>query len=315
MMAKRLRWHFLFPSFLLLIGCLFLALNVVSALNQSRAEDQTSREFRECKDCPLMVAIPAGHFVMGSPTTEHGHFDAEGPQHPVSVKAFALGKYTVTTVEFLTFLRETGYQPQPCNPTLDLSWKSPGHGLAYAPALAQPSLWPATCLSWDDAQAYIDWLNKKVRALPSAASSRDGPYRLPTEAEWEYAARGGTITARWWGDAIGTNKANCNACGSRWDGRLLAPAGSFGPNPFGLYDVLGNVWQWTSDCWNDSYVGSPRDGSSWTGGDCNKRVLRGGSWSNVPLFIRSAMRIGANQTGLDYDYATYAGFRIARNLP
>src|SRR6202012_1430828 len=104
----------------------------------------------------------------------------------VSVKAFALGKYTVTTVEFLTFLRETGYQPQPCNPTLELSWQSPGHGLAYPPALAQPSLWPAPCLNWDDAQAYIDWLNKKVRALPSAASSRDGPYRLPTQAEWEY---------------------------------------------------------------------------------------------------------------------------------
>jgi len=279
------------------------------------AEGRLDRAFKECADCPEMVAIPAGKFMMGSPATEHGRFDAEGPQHVVSVRAFAIGKFEVTTAEFLSFLRETGYQPAPCDPILGLTWQSPGRGLAYPPGETDPPLEPAVCLSWNDAQAYLSWLNGKVRALASSRSSRDGPYRLPSEAEWEYAARAGRMTARWWGDAIGVGNANCNGCGSRWDGRLIAPVGSFGPNPFGLYDMLGNAWQWVSDCWNESYVGAPTDGSSWTRGDCSKRVLRGGSWSNVPVFVRSAARSRADAAGRDFDLSSYAGFRLARTLP
>ena len=146
-------------------------------------------------------------------------------------------------------------------------------------------------------------------------NSRNGPYRLPTEAEWEYAARAGTTTARWWGDGIGTGEANCNGCGSKWDGQLIAPVGTFGPNPFGLYDMLGNVWQWVEDCWHESYVGAPTDGSAWQSGDCGKRVLRGGSWSNVPIYIRSASRSRSVAAGGDVDYSNYAGFRVARSLP
>jgi len=284
-------------------------------LNGAGAQERPEREFRECPDCPEMVAIPAGSFVMGSPATEHGRFDAEGPQHAVAVRAFAIGKYDVTIAEFLTFLRETGYQPLPCDAILRLTWHSPGHGLADAPGATDPPLWPAHCLTWDDAQAYIAWLNGRVRAIRPASSRRDGPYRLPSEAEWEYAARGGTTTARWWGDGIGVGNAVCNGCGSQWDGDLLAPAGSFGPNPFGLYDMLGNVWQWVSDCWNESYVGAPSDGSSRTSGDCRRRVLRGGSWSNVPVFVRSAVRTKADAGGADSDYSNYAGFRVARTLP
>jgi formylglycine-generating enzyme required for sulfatase activity len=271
--------------------------------------------FRECSDCPEMVAIPAGSFVMGSPASEHGRFDAEGPQHRVSVAAFALARVPVTNLEFLSFLRETGYQPGPCNAVLNLAWHSVGKGLAYPPEYTDPPLWPAVCIDWDDAEAYIAWLNGKVRLLASAKASRDGPYRLPSEAEWEYAARAGTTTARWWGEAVGVGNANCNGCGSHWDGTLLAPVGSFGPNRFGLYDMLGNVWQFVADCWNESYLGAPVDGSAWLKGDCSRRVLRGGSWSNVPVFIRSAARVRALADGQDADTSNYAGIRVARNLP
>ena len=289
--------------------------SLLVAGHPARAEERPDREFRECAACPEMVAIPAGKFLMGSSSSEHGRFDAEGPQHVVAVRAFAIGKFDVTNAEFRSFLEETGYQPGACDLVLGLGWKSPGHGLAYPPGQTDSPREPAVCLSWNDAQAYIAWLNGKVRGADASRKSRDGPYRLPSEAEWEYAARGGTVTARWWGDAIGTANANCNGCGSKWDGRLLAPVGSFGPNPFGLYDVLGNVWQWVLDCWNETYVGSPEDGSPWTRGDCTRRVLRGGSWSNLPVFIRSAARSRANAQGWDFDYSSYAGFRLARSLP
>jgi formylglycine-generating enzyme required for sulfatase activity len=294
---------------------LTLIIGFLTAPGLARAGDQTDREFRECSDCPEMVAIPAGSFLMGSPTTERGRFDVEGPQHVVALRAFAIGKYDVTSAEFSTFLRDTGYQPAPCDPILGIGWPALGKAPAYRPGITDPPLWPAHCLNWSDAQAYIAWLNRRVRGLPSASKQRDGPYRLPSEAECEYAARGGTTTARWWGNAIGTSKANCNGCGSQWDDTLLAPVGSFGPNPFGLYDMLGNVWQWVNDCWNESYVGAPGDGSSWMSGDCSRRVLRGGSWSNLPAFVRSAARTKADSAGGDFDYSSYAGFRVARTLP
>ena len=279
------------------------------------AAEAINREFRECAVCPEMVAVPGGSFTMGSPPTERGRFDAEGPQHAVTVRAFAIGKFVVTNAEFSTFLLDTGYQPPACNTTLHLGWKSPGNGLVYTPGMVESPLWPATCLNWSDAQAYISWLNTKVRAGPPTSAARAGPYRLPSEAEWEYAVRAGTSTARWWGDAIGVGQANCNGCGSKWDGSLLAPVGSFPANPFGIHDALGNVWQWVNDCWNDSYVGAPRDGSSWSTGNCSKRVLRGGSWSNIPVFVRSATRAGADAEGQDFDYSINAGFRVARTLP
>jgi len=288
---------------------------LVATLPAARAQDRPDREFAECTDCPAMVAIPAGRFLMGSPGTEAGRFDSEGPQHWVSVRAFALGKYPVSNDQFLVFLRATGYQPPACNPTLDLAWKSPGRGLAFPPGHTDPPTWPAVCLSWDDAEHYIEWLNAKVRGTPAAPAGHAGPYRLPSEAEWEYAARAGSTTSRWWGEAVGAGRANCNGCGSTWDNSLLAPVGSFGPNPFGLYDMLGNVWQWVDDCWHDTYIGAPEDGSSWATGHCDRRVMRGGSWDNLPVFVRSAARSRGYADGADFDYSSYAGFRLARTLP
>ena len=276
------------------------------------AQAHPEREFRECDHCPEMVGIPAGRFVMGSPAGEAGRFDSEGPRHRVAIPAFALGKYAVTSEEFLHFLRATGYQPAACNPILGLMWHSPGHGLAYPPGWVEPPRTPAVCLSWRDAQAYIAWLNTQMRARRRQGS---GPYRLPSEAEWEYAARAGTTAARWWGNAIGTNHANCSGCGSRWDGREIAPVGSFAPNPFGLYEMLGNAWEWTEDCWHENYVGAPADGRPWLAAGCGKRVLRGGSWSNVAVFVRAAARSHGDESGQDFDYSIYAGFRVARDLP
>ena len=278
-------------------------------------QEKSEREFQECSECPVMVGIPGGNFVMGSPDGEPGRFDTEGPLHRVSVRPFALGKYNVTSKEFLIFLKETGYQPAPCDPIQKLTWRSPGRGLAYPPYVGEPPLWPAVCLDWKDAQAYLAWLNAKVQRERPALAGRPGPYRLPSEAEWEYAARAGTTTARWWGEAIGIGNANCNGCGSQYDYRLLADVGSFTPNPFGLYGMLGNAWQWTDDCWHESYFGAPDDGSAWTAENCGKHVIRGGSWTNVPIFVRSAARSGSGANGKDYDYSSLAGFRVARTLP
>jgi formylglycine-generating enzyme required for sulfatase activity len=301
-----------FLQSLLPIFCLALA---ALAVRPAFAQDRPDREFQECKDCPQMVGIPAGKFVMGSPASEHGHFDSEGPQHVVAIKAFAIGKYDVTIGEFLTFLETTKYQPKPCNPILNETWRNTGHGLAYPPYDEQPRRWPAVCLDWKDAHAYIAWLNARVKAERPELAGRAGPYRLPSEAEWEYAARAGTTTARWWGDDIGANNANCNGCGSKWDDKELSDVDAFAPNAFGLYGVLGNAWQWTEDCWHKSYVGAPQNGRPWMDGGCDRHVVRGGSWDNVPIFIRSATRSGSTDDGGEYDYSSLAGFRVARDLP
>jgi formylglycine-generating enzyme required for sulfatase activity len=275
-----------------------------------RAQDHREREFQECADCPVMVGIPAGSFAMGSPPGEKGRFDTEGPLHRVTVRAFALGKYDVTSEEFLAFLRATGYQPAPCNPILKYSWTSPGAGRAWPPTEVEPRRWPAVCLDWKDAHAYVDWLNATVKKRRGG-----GPYRLPSEAEWEFAARGGTQTARWWGDAIGTGNADCNGCGSPYDDSVLSDVDAFRPNPFGLYGMLGNAWQWTEDCWHPNYTGAPTDGRAWVSVGCTKHVLRGGSWDNLPVFVRAAARSAGIADGGEYDYSSLAGFRVARDLP
>jgi len=298
----------------LILALLALLLMAPAFAADAPAAD-SAREFVECIGCPQMVAIPAGKFLMGSPVSEPGRFDSEGPQHVVQVKAFALGKYDITSRQFLSFLAATNYQPAPCNKTLNLGWHSAGRGLSYPPSENEPPDWPAVCLDHKDAQAFVAWLNAQVKAEHPALANRAGPYRLPSEAEWEYAARAGTTTARWWGEAIGSGDANCNGCGSQWDNRVLARVDAFRPNPFGLYGLLGNAWEWTADCWHPSYVDAPRDAVAWTSGDCTKHVIRGGAWNNVPIFIRSASRNGAANSGGEYDYSSLAGFRVARDLP
>ena len=158
---------------------------------------------------------------------------------------------------------------------------------------------PVIFVNWDDARSYVAWLSKITGK----------PYRLLSEAEYEYATRAGTTTAYPWGGEIGKNSANCDGCGSQWD-QQTAPVGSFAANGFGLYDMLGNVWEWTKDCYHDSYNGAPADGLAWTSGNCSYRVLRSGSWNADPGYLRSAGRFGNTP---EYR-GSNLGFRVARTL-
>ena len=241
------------------------------------------QSFRECaRDCPEMTVMPAGEFIMGSPPGDTGSGDSL-PQHKVLIaKPFAVSKFAVTFDEW-----DACAAHGDCDPGVsDSGW---GRGRQ-----------PAINVSWDDARRYVAWLSR----------STGKPYRLLTEAEWEYAARAGTATAYFWGNDVGTGNANCNGCGSIWDNKQAAPVGSFAPNAFGLYDMAGNVWQWVEDCYHENYQGAPTDGSAWTGRDCSRRVVRGGSWSDNPAFVRSASRSGSSTVGRD----STLGFRIARTL-
>lgn len=240
--------------------------------------------FKECaKDCPEMVVVPAGAFLMGSPAREQGRYDHEEPEHKVMfARSFAVAKFDVTFDDWDACVAHGD-----CDPRVSSSY---GRGRQ-----------PVINVSWDDAQRYAAWLSRMTGK----------PYRLLSEAEFEYAARGKTQTAYPWGNDIGKNSADCDGCGSRWDDRQPSPVGSFAANRFGLYDMHGNVWQWTEDCAHQSYEGAPRDGSAWIkGGDCSRRVVRGGSWFDGPRDLRSACRRGF-ATDLR---GTILGFRVGRTL-
>jgi len=227
--------------------------------------------------------VPPGGFTMGSPDSEVGRAGNEGPQHTVSIsKAFAVGKYAVTFDEWDACVAAGGCAHKPD----DRGW-SRGRQ-------------PVINVSWEDAQAYVAWLSKKAGK----------PYRLLSEAEWEYAARAGTITRYPWGDAPGTNRANFIGSGSKWSGKQTSPVGSFDANPFGVHDMIGNVWEWVQDCWNDSYRSAPGDGRAWESGVCDRRVVRGGSWDDDPEFARAAFRF---RFGPRNRYIL-VGFRVARTL-
>jgi len=292
-----------------------------------RAVPRPGTVFQDCADCPRMVVIPAGEFTMGSPASEAERGVDEGPQHQVAIALYALGRSEVTLAEFRRFADESGYKTdaerdaraQGCSGFI---YTDPAAGNAGAqavtswrgPGLAQAESHPVLCVSWNDARAYAQWLSKKTGKR----------YRLPTEAEWEYAARAGSVTARYWGDdplqacrfANVADQSRFQTWGfgqkhECTDGHYFtAPVAGYLPNQFGLYDMLGNAWEWTEDCWNESYAGAPSDGSAWLAGDCAQRVSRGGSWSTVPRFARSATRL--KNTADHRDNLT--GFRLARTI-
>jgi formylglycine-generating enzyme required for sulfatase activity len=173
-------------------------------------------------------------------------------------------------------------------------WPAPEHGWGRGRR-------PVMNVSWDDARQYVAWLSKRTGK----------PYRLLSEAEWEYAARAGSDKAYSWGDHIGKGHANCIGCDSEWDGNQTAPVGSFAPNAFGLYDMHGNVWEWVEDCYHPNYESAPTNGSSWTeGADCSDRVVRGGSWFVNPLELRLANRLRGTSVLRGFD----RGFRVGRTL-
>jgi formylglycine-generating enzyme required for sulfatase activity len=236
---------------------------------------------------------------MGSPSSEEGREDNER-QHTVRVGEFWLGETEVTLGQFSQFVRDSGHRPQSeskgCWWHTGSKWEDSKSKNWRSPGFSQLDSQPVVCVSWFDAVAYADWLSRKTGKR----------FRLPTEAEWENAARAGTQTARYWGEAIGNNNANCNGCGSRWDSKQTAPVGSFSPNTFGLFDILGNVLEWTCSQYKESYDGSEQECSVST----EYYSLRGGSWFLKPGGVRSAFR---SPYGVPDGRINDLGFRLARD--
>ena len=281
----------------------------------SKPKWEPGKRFRDCPHCPEMVVVSVGSYEMGSPPGEGGREADEGPVHVVTfLESFAVGVYEVTRGEWGRFVSSTGHSSgDSCRTYEDGEWKKRTGRSWRAPGFAQGDEHPVVCVSWEDAQEYVGWLSVETGL----------EYRLLSESEWEYVARGGKATSRYWGGSeIGQclhgNGADVSAkaryggwnVSSCDDGHVhTSPAGSFSPNGYGLHDVLGNVWEWVEDCWHGSYQGAPSDGSAWTG-DCARRVLRGGSWLSLPGNLRSAYRYRYG-TG---DRYSVVGFRIARTL-
>ena len=243
--------------------------------------------FQECGQCPKMVVVPSGDFMMGSLATDTAADTDEFPQHKVTIpEPLAVGQDEITFANWDTCYELGGCRIRPD----DYGW---GRGNR-----------PVVDVNWSDAQQYVTWLSRQTGKK----------YRLLTEAEWEYAARAGTTTAYYWGDDVkkdGHAMADCFDCGSVWDDKQTAPVGSFPANAFGLHDTLGNVWEWVQDCYHDSYNAAPSDSSAWTESDCKEQVSRGGSWADLSqVLLRSAFRLRTpavnRYTGL--------GFRVARDI-
>jgi formylglycine-generating enzyme required for sulfatase activity len=244
--------------------------------------------FKECGKCPEMIVVPAGSFTMGSPGNEPERSSNEGPQRTISIsRPFAVGRFSITFDEWDACVFDGGcnnYRPS------DQSW---GRGRR-----------PVINVSWDDAKSYLMWLSRKTGKT----------YRLLSESEREYVARAGATTPFWWGSSISTTQANYDG-NSRYGGgpngeyrQKTLPVDTFQANPWGLYQVHGNVWEWEEDCRNDTYSGGPTDGSAWISGDCTKHVLRGGASGSTAKYLRAAQRgIGAA------NYRHFGvGFRVAR---
>ena len=242
------------------------------------------------------VKIPSGSFMMGSPDNESGRDSDEGPQHRVNIKSFWMGKYEVTNKQYRAF--KSSHDSKDYN----------GHSL-------NSDNQPVVNVSWNDAIEFCKWLSSKTGKN----------FSLPSEAEWEYACRGGTETVRYWGDSTNSSCEYANVSNPsakkefnwNWevfsceDGyKVSSPTGSFRPNNYGLYDMLGNVWEWCQDTWHSKYEGAPTNGSAWESGGSSNRVLRGGGWSVKPIGCRSADRGG----GVPDDRGDFFGFRVARTF-
>ena len=275
---------------------------------------------------PAMVVIPTGSFQMGSPASESGRSDAETPQHAVTLATgFAMARSAITVAQFREFVRASGYRPDSAKlggasvydersgtmrDDADVSWEDD-----YAGRQAADDL-PVVNISWNDASAYAKWLGQRTGKV----------YRLPSEAEFEYALRGGTTTRYWWGDGTPrktvenlTGSGDHSPSGRRWSHAFRgyrdgywgpAPVMKFAPNPFGLYDINGNVSEWVADCWHDNYNRAPADGGAWINPGCTARVVRGGSWGSSPDQERSAYRQGVEATVR----SSRVGFRVVREL-
>ncbi|MBR0649372.1 formylglycine-generating enzyme family protein [Roseomonas terrae] len=309
-----------------ILAAVFVVLGTIGA---ARAQVPQAT-FSDCAQCPEMVALPGGTFTMGVPRGEEERegvpADLRGRSEPLRrvtiAPGLAMSRTPVTLGQFTAFVEATGHAPESScwafvnngatyeyQETPSLNWRNPG--------FAQKEDHPVVCVNWQDAEAYARWL----------ATTTGKPYRLPSEAEWEFAARAGTTTARFWGDSQApacefANVADLSLAEAlnldrrpqfsfRCNDRHVYTAAvrSFRPNAFGLYDMLGNVWQWTLDCLNPNLEGQPADGSPRLYGDCAARAMRGGSWSHLPWYVRAGNRV----RGTAADRFNFAGIRVVRD--
>ena len=298
---------------------------------RKRAEEETRRDperavaagsgqsFRDrvangqpCSMCPELLVVPSGSITLGSPSSEAERESwksgTESPQVEVTIaRPFAVGKFAVTRGEFAAFVEETGYGTYGgCHVFTRSGWQLDHAGSWRSPGIAQDDRHPVVCVDWDDAKAYVAWLSRKTGKT----------YRLLSETEREYVTRAGTSTPFVWGWTISPRQANYNG-NLTYSGsakgeyrQRTVPVDSFEANHWGLYNVHGNVWEWTEDCWNDSNSGNPGNGRARVRGDCSRRVVRGGSWGSDPAVLRAANRVGAT-AGHRHDTQ---GFRVARAL-
>ena len=283
-------------------ACVIVVSSCSAAANGTRMnpDPEVGTMQQDCDGCPLMIVVPAGSFTMGSPPSEQGRWEDEGPQHRVTIdESFWVGVYEVSYAEWNACVAAGGCTHRPN----DYGVLTTDH--------------PVIDVSWNDATEYVAWLSRET----------DRSYRLLSEAEWEYVARAGTNTARYWGQSSSHQCLYANGADEStfqfylepsWeiaacDDRIVdvAPVGAYRENGFGVHDVLGNVWELTEDCWHESYEGAPTDGSAWIGsGYCGVAVVRGGGWVDGPSWIRSAIRawIEADLRSIE------VGFRVARSL-
>jgi formylglycine-generating enzyme required for sulfatase activity len=264
-----------------------------------------------------MVVIPAGRFLMGAPETDTEHQANEGPQHAVTIATpFAVGRFEVTRGEFAAFADDTARGTGgDCFTYENGSWEARPGKTWRDPGFAQDESHAVDCVTFDDANAYVAWLSERTGE----------DYRLLTEAEWEYAARGGSTTPYFFGDDSGALCTYANGADKSAKARFLdwtwandcddghaftAPAGSFRPNAFGLHDMTGNVWEWVSDCYHETYDEAPVDGTSWATPGCPQHVLRGGGLFDSPGVMRLTFRGKGTPDNLDFE----SGFRVARSI-
>lgn len=299
--------------------------------------EAAAQPFRDCTDCPEMVLVPSGRFVMGSSEREGERMNEEGgrrgslsfllererPQRTVEIATFAAGRYEVTVAEYAAFARATGFPAgQNCisDQDGDLRWEWSGAGNWRQPGFSQTDRDPVVCVSWEDVQHYIAWLNTRTQ----------GGYRLLTEAEWEYVARAGSQMPYTWGESasdacryanVGDETALARYHSWRTNGDFLfscndevlftSPVGRYVPNAMGLFDVIGNVSEWVQDCYEEHLRHVPSNGLAYVGGRCRERTVRGGSWNyTTPQMLRAAFRTGSRQTNRQDS----VGFRVARDM-
>ncbi|MDG2004220.1 MAG: formylglycine-generating enzyme family protein [Novosphingobium sp.] len=318
------------PEISILAAALLAVCSTASAAKGSARK--VGESFKDCETCPEVVIVPAGKAVIGASLEEeerHGMSPANLgksiPLHEVTfAKPFAMGKYPVTIAQFRQFVNESGHAPanscftQYYNDGHYIYEKARGYSWR-APGYPQEDNHPVVCVNAEDAQAYAEWLSEKTGHR----------YSMPNEAQYEYALRAGTTTSYFWGEERGkaceySNQPDLDQArtmnapsGPHYrfqcsDGfPFTSPVGSFKPNPWGLYDMQGNIWEWTEDCWNDNYEGAPIDGSTWTTGDCDAHPSRGGSYGNAVHSAYAGVRAPRHASYNGHSW----GFRIVRHDP